>query len=86
MSTTGPQRLTCEEVFDRLDDFLDRELSPAEQRLVQEHLEMCAACASEHRFESRVLDDVRVKLQRIAIPATLQESLLKRLREGLGGA
>jgi mycothiol system anti-sigma-R factor len=86
VSPTGPRRLTCEEVFDRLDDFLDRQLSPTEQRLVQEHLEACAACASEHRFESHVLDDVRAKLQRIAIPATLQENLLKRLREGSGGA
>ena len=77
----GPTRLTCEEVFDRLDDFLDRELTPVEIRLVQEHLETCAACASEYRFESRVLDSVRGKLRRITVPPSLRAEILRRLGE-----
>jgi mycothiol system anti-sigma-R factor len=67
---------SCEDVFLRLDDFLDRELSAVEMRLVREHLETCAQCASEHRFEARVLDDVRAKLNRIRAP----QSLLDRIR------
>jgi anti-sigma factor RsiW len=31
----------------RLDDYLDRELSPEEMRRAEEHLETCAACRSE---------------------------------------
>jgi anti-sigma factor (TIGR02949 family) len=80
----GPTRLTCEEVFDRLDDFLDRELSPEEIRLVEEHLETCAACAGEHRFESRVLESVRSKLRRITLPAALRGEILRRLSEERG--
>jgi anti-sigma factor (TIGR02949 family) len=72
----GPNRLTCEEVFARLDDFIDRELSAEEIRLVREHLETCAACASEHRFESSVLDGVRAKLRRIAVPEHLRAAIL----------
>jgi len=64
-------RFTCEEVFHRLDDFLDRELSAEEMRLVREHLDLCEACAMEHRFERRVLDDVKRKLRRISMPAGL---------------
>lgn len=80
-----PHRLTCEEVFARLDDFLDRELSPDEIRLVQEHLETCAACASEHRFEAKILSEVRDKLRRIAVPKTLQQEILRRLAGEVGG-
>ena len=39
-----PDRFTCEEIFARLDDYLDRELSADEMRMVKEHLETCAAC------------------------------------------
>ncbi len=72
-------RLTCEEVFNRLDDYLDRELTAEEMRLVREHLETCAACAGEHRFESTVLNGVREKLQRLAVPADLMARIAARI-------
>jgi mycothiol system anti-sigma-R factor len=67
-----PDRFTCEEVFERLDDYLDRELSVEEMRLVREHLETCAVCASEHRFETGVINGIRDKLTRIAVPTGLR--------------
>lgn len=77
---TDPTRsFTCEDVFRRLDDFLDRELSADEMALVQAHLDACAQCASEHRFERRLVDDVRSKLQRIRVP----ETLLARIRQSI---
>ncbi|MBL8978391.1 MAG: zf-HC2 domain-containing protein [Gemmatimonadetes bacterium] len=75
-------RLTCEEVFARLDDFLDRELSEEETRRVEEHLAACAACASEHRFETGVLDGVRAKLTRIAVPTSLRAAILRQIAGG----
>ena len=33
-------RMSCEEAFRRLDDYLDRELSPDEMRQVEEHLSL----------------------------------------------
>ncbi len=74
-----PDRFTCEEVFSRLDDYLDRELTAEEMRLVREHLETCAACASEHRFESGVISGVREKLQRLAVPADLMARISARI-------
>jgi anti-sigma factor (TIGR02949 family) len=80
-------RFTCEEMFRRLDDFLDRELPVEQMERVREHLEGCAACAEEYAFEAGVLEEVRRKVRRITVP----EPFLKRLadalaRERAGGA
>jgi anti-sigma factor (TIGR02949 family) len=76
-------RYTCEEAFRRIDDFLDRELSSEETTLVQEHLEVCAACAREFRYEESVLRNVRTKLRQIDVPADLQSRIAAML-EGAG--
>ena len=69
-------RYTCEEAFRRLDDYLDRELTPEETVLVQQHLEICAGCAREFNFEASVLRGVRDKLQQIDVPPSLQSRIL----------
>lgn len=75
-------RMTCESAFRRLDDFLDRQLSAEETRLVEEHLHICAACTREFSFEASVLAGVRRKLRAIAAPP----DLLARIAAQLGGA
>lgn len=77
---TRPTRYTCEEMFRRLNDYLDRSLGPEERRLVEEHLEGCAVCASEYRFETHVLEDVRTKLRRLDIPADLESRVARALK------
>ena len=74
---TTLNRYTCEETFRRLDDYLDRELSPVEQQLVNEHLQVCAACAREFQFEASLLHSVRGKLRQIALPESLQSRVLE---------
>lgn len=74
-----PDRFTCEEVFARLDDYLDRELTAEEMQLVRDHLATCAACASEYRFEAGVLEGVREKLRRLAVPADLMARISARI-------
>lgn len=68
---TTLDRYTCKEVLRRLNDYLDRELTSAEMRMVEVHLATCTACASEHRFEAAVIDEVRRKLRRIDVPASV---------------
>ena len=75
-------RLTCEETFRRLDDYVDRELEPAEMQIVRRHLETCAVCAREYDFETSVLHHLRAKLRRIAVPEDLQAKIHRQL----GGA
>ena len=72
-------RNTCEEAFRRLDDFLDRRLSPEEARLVEEHLQICDACTREFSFESSVLNGVKRKLRQLEVPSDLLGRILSRL-------
>ena len=68
-----PSRLSCREVFARLADYVDRELTADETAEVATHLEKCAHCASEYRFEEEVLACLKAKLRRIDLPADLQQ-------------
>ena len=72
-------RVTCEDAFRKIDDYLDRELSDEDLALIREHLDICAACATEFEFERSVLDGVRAKLRRIAAPPDLLSRIALRL-------
>jgi anti-sigma factor (TIGR02949 family) len=72
-------RRTCEEAFRRLDDFLDRRLNPEETMLVEEHLQICAACTREFTFEASVLKGVKRKLRQLAAPSDLLSRILEQL-------
>ena len=72
-------RVTCEDAFRKIDDYLDRELSDEDLTLIRGHLEICAACATEFEFERSVLDGVRAKLRRIAAPPDLLSRITLRL-------
>ena len=77
-------RYTCEETIRRLDDYLDRELTPHEMQLVQEHLEVCVLCASEYAFEASALERLRDKLQRLPVPADLMTKVARTLERARG--
>jgi anti-sigma factor (TIGR02949 family) len=77
-------RYTCEEAFRRLNDYLDRELSAAEMKLVREHLEVCALCATEFAFEASVLREVRSKVEQIKAPTELLTRVNRAITESLG--
>jgi anti-sigma factor RsiW len=74
-----PDRLTCEQMFERLDDYLDRELAPGEMAAAHAHLEACAVCAGEYRFDETVLRRVRERLARNEPPAGLLGAIRGRL-------
>ena len=73
-------RTTCEEAFRRLDDYLDRRLGQTEMHLIQEHLEICAACAHEFTFEASVLTGVREKLRQLSVPPDLLARIAAQVR------
>jgi len=73
--------LNCDQAFERLDDYLDRELSAGETARVRAHLEVCHQCTREFRFEAGVLEGLRAKLRRIRVPAHLVESVSRAIRE-----
>jgi anti-sigma factor (TIGR02949 family) len=68
-------RYGCDEVLRRLDDYLDRALTGEEIRRVEHHLADCVACASAARFERGLIDGIRIRLRRIALPAELRQTI-----------
>lgn len=76
--THGP--VTCREAVSHLEAFLDRELAPDEVQLVQEHLALCVTCTREYQFESAVVQDLKAKLRRIAVPRDFIDRLCASLR------
>ncbi len=78
---TAPTRYNCEQVVRKLDDYVDRALTPEELAAVEAHLERCAECAGEYKFESTFIAEIRAKLRRIDLPPDLMARISKRLRE-----
>jgi len=77
-------RYTCEDVFRRLDAYMDRELNADDVRLLEQHLETCATCAAEHKFESRLLAGLKQKVRRIAVPSNLMDKISRLIADQPG--
>lgn len=50
----SPRALSCEEVIERLFDYLDCELAPQEASDVEWHLRRCRDCFTRAEFERRL--------------------------------
>jgi anti-sigma factor (TIGR02949 family) len=83
-SVTSLSRVSCENALRRLDEYVDRALSPDELRQVEAHLAECLRCAEEFRFEASLIHGIRARLQRLAIPPSLLRSITLRLRAEVG--
>jgi len=79
---TSGTPMGCGEVVNRLDDYVDRELSQEEMAQVEAHLAQCADCAEQHEFEEGVLRCLKEKLQRIAIPDDVAARILGAVARG----
>jgi len=71
--------MSCSEMVLRLDDYLDRALSPLELKSVESHLLECVTCARQFRFEASLVEGLRERLHHIRAP----DDLLGRIRERL---
>lgn len=76
----APTPMSCKQCVERLGDFLDRELTSEEVALVNSHLDHCADCAREFRFEGAVVESLKATLRRVKAPPTL----LERIRRLIG--
>lgn len=68
--------MNCRECIDRLDELVDKELSPLEAGEVQMHLENCPDCADRYHFE----EGMRRLVRSCCTEAKAPESLRERLR------
>ncbi len=72
--------LFCKETLARLDDYVDRELSPHEMRQVATHLKICAKCARLYHFERGFIEDMRAKVSEVQAPPELMGRVRLALR------
>ena len=75
-------RISCSDMMLRLDDYVDRALTPSDLELVEEHLLECVKCADKFHFEDSVVASLRDRLSRIAAPDSLLQSIRDRLDSG----
>ena len=78
-SPSARDPLTCRDMVARLEDYVDRNLGPDEIRRVEDHLAGCFECAREYRFETVLLEGIRQRLRRIALPPGLMRAVQARL-------
>jgi anti-sigma factor (TIGR02949 family) len=76
---SGHDQLSCRETFERIDDYLDRELSSAEMELVRAHVKACEVCTKVFEFEGAVVSAVREKLESVTLPDRLKQKVLTSL-------
>lgn len=71
--------MDCREVYDRIQDYLDRALSEDEIEAVEHHLGLCGHCADEYKFEGSVLRHIRRCCKDLDVPKGLCDSLMAQL-------
>jgi len=69
--------MTCDECMQRLEQYVDRELTDAEVREVRLHLEFCPPCEERFSFQSGFKRLVKVCCEQEKAPAALREKLQK---------
>jgi anti-sigma factor (TIGR02949 family) len=69
----------CAAMIRRLDEYVDRSLTPRELRKVEAHLADCLGCAAQFRFEVALVRSIRERLRRIEVPPHLVENVMRRL-------
>jgi anti-sigma factor RsiW len=71
-------KLSCEQVCDELEAFLDGEVAPDRTRLIEEHLSGCADCAAEHALALESVGMLR-QLPIISCPQAVVASAYERI-------
>lgn len=68
-------RSTCDDALQRLNDYIDRELTPHELRQVRKHIALCAHCAETFALEAETLQQIRATLEQIWAPRHLMAAI-----------
>ena len=82
-SAPSPGGLSCEQVKERLSEYLDGELPAADRAAVEEHLRGCDACA---RFGGEFRATVRALREHLLRPTKLPVAVQERVRAALDEA
>lgn len=80
-TTTG----ACAHAESRMQAYLDKLLSPADNAIVEEHLARCGECASAYRFELKLRQHVKACCGGRSDEDHCREELLAKLKSCCGG-
>jgi len=76
MSCGNPHATDCSKVLDQMFEYLDGELDEPDLHLVQEHLDECAPCMTEHDVDKVVKALIRRSCGGEVAPETLRNKIV----------
>jgi mycothiol system anti-sigma-R factor len=77
--------MTCEEAYQAVYQYLDRELNDSELTIVRQHLDSCPPCADHFQFEGTIVRYVRESASSETCPAAVMRSILTGFRARISG-
>lgn len=79
--TDHPSESECHRAMRRLFDFLDGELSTADDAAIRAHLDGCRSCFAHAEFERAVLGALRTQRDGTALPESTRARVIAALQE-----
>ena len=79
--TSGKPMMPCEEVVERLFEYLDEEMPDFESQQVKDHLEVCKKCYPRAEFERAFLEAVQKVKSGDACPDSVRRSILAAIED-----
>jgi anti-sigma factor (TIGR02949 family) len=76
--------MDCDECRERLDPYLDRELSPREFEEMRVHLDECGGCERAYVVERVLVERIKDSATASVAPEGVRERLIVRLRKDVG--
>jgi anti-sigma factor (TIGR02949 family) len=77
--TQEPQEIDCQEVLNRLYEYLDGELTPVREAEVRTHLATCAPCMSVSNFERAYIHFLEARTRAHGAPESLKRRILEQI-------
>ncbi|PYP45468.1 MAG: mycothiol system anti-sigma-R factor [Gemmatimonadetes bacterium] len=71
--------MNCRECKDQLYEYLDRELTPAVEQEIRQHIADCPPCGEEFDFEKLFLGFLKARCRAQGAPADLKRRILDEL-------
>lgn len=85
MSCGNPHEMPCDEVLDRVYEFLDNEIPDSYHRAkIEQHLEECRPCLERYGLDQAIKELVRRSCGHDEVPSDLRSKIMARIREARG--
>ncbi len=75
----------CHNAMDALEELLDRDITPDDRIVLEQHLHVCEHCTQEYDLRSRVQEILRAKLCNERCPETLRATISAMIHEECEG-